>query len=77
MRLSILDHDPDYSPDAVLYRVYLDGEEIQGVVTADEEKGYVVRYITDEEGNVQLNGDEFDFETVFGEVRLEKRLNGG
>lgn len=58
--------------------VFLDGVEQDMVETADEEAGYVIRYVLDHEGNAQIdpnNRDEVLVERVEGkvEIRVSRR----
>lgn len=52
MRVSVDPGDPGYVRDAAggRYEVYLDSERITKAITADEEQGIVVRYVTDRNG---------------------------
>ncbi len=50
MRLSVRKDDPGYDPRAFGARVYLDGKEITHCFTADEERGYALVYVLNENG---------------------------
>ncbi len=52
------------------WRVYLDGVEQTHVVSANDAKGWVERYLTDAAGQVTCAGDEIARERLTGEVRL-------
>jgi hypothetical protein len=73
MRLSMDEGDPGYSPLARGVRVFLDGIERTMVVTADEEKRALVRYVTNDKGRLRVNatGDDIERETLHGDVRIE------
>lgn len=76
MRLSIDKRDPGFSHRAVglRARIYLDGQEVRGCVTADEEEDLIVRYKTLEDGQTLVKndaGDAFVLETVRGKVRID------
>lgn len=53
-------------------KVFLDGVERTKVIEADEEKRYIVRYQTDENGTIVLTADrsEVATETMRGDVRV-------
>ena len=76
MRISIDCEDPGFATwaaSAKPVRVYLGGVEISKVITADEERRFVVRHVTDERGNVVLNRARTETmrETVYGDVRIQ------
>lgn len=75
MRLSVDKSDPGYSPQAVQMRprVFLDGVRMERVVTADEERGEVVRYRTGPDGRmvVAADGESLEREVLVGAVRIE------
>lgn len=52
-------------------RVFLDGIEINEVITADSKLGIVERYKSDAAGKPVISGDEAARETLTGEVRIE------
>lgn len=45
--------------------VFLDGKEVRDCVTADDERGFVVRCVLDDRGNVQA--DPVDPDTIWQE----------
>lgn len=56
-------------------KVYLDGHEQQGVVTADDEAGLVVRHVLNSDGQAQINPEntnEVWTEEVRGQVTFEQ-----
>lgn len=78
MRLSVHKDDEGYLPYLqMLHRmrkpiVMLDGVEQSEVITADEERGEVLRHKTDERGNVIIaaGGHELETELLQGEVLI-------
>jgi hypothetical protein len=61
-----------------VFDVFLDGIEQKAVQEADEEAGYIIRAILDDDGEEQLNPDnpnELWVETVRG--RVEVRIRDG
>ena len=66
MRASVDKNDPGYSPEASEFKAYLDGVYVSNVITADEEQNYLIRYCTDEDGALILDG--------FGEYLTEKHI---
>lgn len=77
VRLSV--DDEDFNPEVGRRaRIYLDGKLIEKVRTADEEQGFVVRCVLDENGRVQVNPnnrDEIWVERLDGRVQI--RMVGG
>ena len=73
MRLSVDKNDPGYCTERGRVRVTLNGVEIRGVITADEERRMLVRYVRDVEGRLGLrpSGDGLLTETIAGDVRIE------
>lgn len=74
MRLSADSEDPGYAwwsgrPVKVLFN----GVEARGVVTADEEKGMIVRFVTDDNGRFKLAPCKAEVltEVLYGDVRIE------
>jgi hypothetical protein len=63
MRKSVLHNDPGYDPDAFSYQVYLDGKRLDKCVTADEEKGEAVVWLSD---------DNYGLKTLSGKVELRR-----
>lgn len=80
MRVSTDKSDPGYplfmrtQQEGVLLKVYLDGQEIDEVETADEEEGVLVRYCTGENGELLLtpSREEIERETLQGRVEVRK-----
>ena len=74
MRLSVKKSDPGYRPDAHQYKPYLNGVLVKNCFTADEDRGYVLVYKTDENGNYLLNELRTEILTkkLFGKVELIK-----
>jgi hypothetical protein len=72
MRVSVDDDDPGYRPDASTgrYAVYLNGERMAKVVTADEEEGMLVRLKMDRNGFPVVLPDRsaVERETLHGSV---------
>jgi hypothetical protein len=73
MRLSVRQEDKGYSIYASNYNVYLDGHEISYVFTADEERGYIERFQTDELGEPIIEGGQVKEERLYGTVKLMHR----
>lgn len=73
MRLSCREDDPGFQPaDKTLTAViYLNGSEITGVITADEERGFILRYMRDEQGRIRVDGNEARTEKLYGKVQIE------
>lgn len=74
MRLSVDPNDIGYNEFFYCLhpRAYLDGTEIEGCITADEEQGYIVRYKTPLE---ERDGDLIT-ETLFGKVEITINKDG-
>lgn len=75
MRISIEKTDPGFRRWAEISARYavgvtLDGVEQSKVLTADELTREVKRYATDRDGNLVLNGDEVETETLQGFVKI-------
>lgn len=60
--------DKSYRRDLSWAKVYLDGILQSGVITADEEQGYVMRYEQNELGEYLIEGDDFIIEKYLGNV---------
>lgn len=62
MRISCLKEDTGYEAYLINRNaditVYVDGELIDDVITADDESGYVLAMNRDDEGKVMLNNDK-------------------
>lgn len=52
-------------------KVFLDDAEVQFVTEADDVEGFVVEFVRDEDGNVQVDGDEIATVRRTGKVRFE------
>lgn len=72
MRVSVDKRDPGYKSFASIFHVKFNGEEVTGVVTADEERGFIRRYVKNEDGSYKVHGDgkHFVLETVEGLVEV-------
>jgi hypothetical protein len=75
MRLSTDPNDPGYS--AFIYnkgsiKVLLEGVELKGVITADEEKRFIVQAVFDDNGKYKLNKDKTEVlkQTIYGNVAI-------
>ena len=79
MRVSIDKRDPGYKHFSSIYKIKFNGEDAKYIVTADEEKGYVVRYVLDAEGKptVAPDGRHYVLETVAGKVEVNIRDQEG
>lgn len=74
MRISVDAEDPGYTPLAVaaVEEVLIDGHVINGCITADEEKGYVLCYLKDQDGNYVIDetGEHVEKVELTGEVQV-------
>lgn len=70
MRVSMKKNDPGYVEDGHNYEVFLNGEKLEGCVTADEEKGEVTVYERDRDGRILM--DIFD-----GDVLVKEKIPAG
>lgn len=70
MRRSIRRSDPGFNPDVYECVIFLNGIEIDDVITADEEQGFLERYCTDEHGDYIPIGNELKTEIRHGIVRI-------
>lgn len=79
MRVSIVKGDPGHRWNAKNFTIRFNGELATHVVTADEEKGYVVRYVLDEAGKPKVSGDGMHYvmETVEGQVEIDGKAEDG
>ncbi len=79
MRVSIVKGDPGYRWDARHFKVKFNGKYTLNVLTADEDKGHVVRYILDEDDKPKIapDGQHYMIETVEGKVEVEAILADG
>ncbi len=74
MRLSTDKDDPGYSVYASVgdIKVYLNGAQCSGVITADEEKRYALRLRRTDSGMLMFDNDgKLATEQFYGHVRLE------
>lgn len=73
MRVSVDPTDPSYNTAHFGAKVFLDGAEIGRVITADEEKRFVLAYRADEKGDAMLTPDRENLQTEFryGAVRID------
>lgn len=76
MRLSVRVNDPGNFLYAAMgrlgseVRIKLDGAEVDNVITADEEEGFITRYKRDEDGRLLIDGDHAAEDTVHGKVEI-------
>lgn len=72
MRVSVDSSDPGYNPAYFGGKVFLEAREVTGVITADDERGEVLRYKLDDLGRTQLTQDRKDVqkELLYGHVRI-------
>jgi hypothetical protein len=75
VRLSVIEADIGYSPDARLIKPYLNGKRLYNCITADDEEGWCDVYVTDVNGSKIVDGDELKIERLFGKV--EFRIDNG
>ncbi len=80
-RISVVKGDPGYceAPFVWRTRIFLDGAEVKGVVTADEVAGTIRRIATDAQGRFrfdEVNGEAV-YEDLTGTVRIEIPPNAG
>ncbi len=51
--------------------VFLDGDEVQDVITADDDLGYILKYTSDDAGDpVVIDGNEWAVEELAGAVEI-------
>jgi hypothetical protein len=81
MRSSVLKDDlgfKNFRPGA--YEIFLNGEKVPQVLTADEEQGYILKHKLDEHGKLVINaaGTAVEREELRGkvEIRERKTVNG-
>lgn len=76
MRVSVDKSDPGFNwyaeliSDGYKITITLDGVELPGVVTADEEKGEVIAQRYTPEGNIVAVGDTVIYDRLRGEVKI-------
>jgi hypothetical protein len=73
MRLSAKRSEPGYHPAAFRpdILILLDGEEIHGVVTADDEEGYLLCHDLDKDGKPRLDETRREILTIERRGRVE------
>jgi hypothetical protein len=77
MRISTNENDPGYVFPWIAQKckIYFNGYQRLGVITADEEQRYVVAYLFDDKGNIRTktNNDGTKPITIveYGDVRIE------
>lgn len=74
MRLSTRPKDPGYAafkamPSRLIADVFLDGERIERVITADDRLGYVLASA----GYLNAKGTDFLYKQHYGDVRIQLR----
>lgn len=76
MRLSAKMTDPGYATYVGIKRadltiaITLDGKEVKDVLVADEEEGFIERFMRDEKGKPVRNGDEWVTQQILGVVAI-------
>ncbi|HDU2896284.1 hypothetical protein [Klebsiella aerogenes] len=72
MRLTVLDDDPGERivPGHERVTVYLDGNEVKHVFSADDDKGEVIAAVLDRRGYLIAENGEVKRQTLFGQVRI-------
>lgn len=76
MRLSVIADDPGYLVYAAMghlgreVRIKLDGQEVSGVLTADDEEGLIVRAKRDELHLLMIKDGEVLTEEIRGKVEI-------
>ena len=75
MRMSVRKTDLGYSESASLYQPFLDGKKGEKCITADEDRGCLLRYKTDENNQPILNKSKTDVltEELFGHVEIRRK----
>jgi hypothetical protein len=80
MRLTMNQSDPAYNPAANWdAKIFLNGNEVKMCIEADEEQGYVIRYVERKnwpEGWNPGERDEWPTEKLTGKVKIRLKLNG-
>jgi hypothetical protein len=74
MRLTVDDMnstDPEKQFAAMNAVIYLDGVPVHGCTIADEEAGYVERWVIDEQGHALMAGDTIATERAYGVVKID------
>lgn len=71
MRLSTNPNDPDYKPDlAARAKIRFNGYEVERVIEADEERGFIVQAMADQNGNIITRNGEVATVRRFGGVQV-------
>jgi len=76
MRLSVHEGDPGFLPYRQLCRdgkkplIFLNGQAMESVVTADEERGFVTFIKRDMAGQFMLEDDEVATDIAYGTVKI-------
>lgn len=71
MRISMDVNDVAYNPSIAPYaKIFFNGVEMQGILTADEEEGFILTYLFDEEGQITQEDGKPVTATVEGEVKI-------
>lgn len=71
MRLSVIKGDPGYCQNGHNVKIFFNDVEQKGVVlTADEERGSILRYAKDAKGNFIIDKEDAVTEEVTGKVRI-------
>lgn len=74
MRLSVLQGDPAYTPNARDFNVTLDGVLQTHCIIADDENGYILRYKKTPIGLLSKDrSGKFKTEEIFGNVVIERK----
>ncbi len=75
MRITVLDDDPGRKIIIGLerYTVYLNGEEVKHVFTADDEKGEVISAVLDERGYMTVENGNVKQQTLYGKVTIKRQ----
>lgn len=81
MRVTVRENDPGYDRllDITRSRVWLDGIEVKGAITADTDEGTVVMFAIDAKGHCYedpAHPDEFATSIQHGRVRIERWFLG-
>lgn len=71
MRISADKNDPDYCPDSRFKQIYLDGEFVKHVVSADDACGVIECWQTDRYGEPVIVGGEILYQTRRGIVEIK------
>lgn len=72
MRITVLDDTPGEHivPGRERITVYLDGNEVKYVFSADDDKGEVIAAVLDSRGYLIAENGEVKRQTLFGQVRI-------